>query len=69
MPIVTDTFLIDLVGTTLSIKLKTEQAYWKPCNPFETNGVLRQLSLGLQPVTEEPLSATFQTQLLAHATF
>lgn len=69
MPTVTDTFLIDLVGTTISITLRTEQPYWKPCNPFETNKTLHQLSLGLQSVTGTPLSAMFHSQLHARATF
>ena len=68
-PVVTETFLIDLVDDTLSISLRTEQPYWKPCNPFETNSVLRQFSLALEPITRDRLSTTFKRLLSAQASF
>ena len=69
VPVVTDTILIDLVNNTLSMKLKTEQQYWKPCNPFETNSILQRLSQELLCVTGTPLAALFDTHLRARATF
>ncbi len=68
-PVVTETFLIDLVGTTLSIKLRTEQPYWKPCNPFVNIALLHKLASALSPVTGEPLSDIFQRDLSAQARF
>jgi hypothetical protein len=62
-PVVTDTFLIDCVDTTLSLKLRTEQPYWKPCNPFEKIALLRGLSTGLEKLTGASLPKLFAHQL------
>lgn len=68
-PVVTETFLIDLVGTRLSLKLKTEQPYWKPCNPFESISILSSLESNFQPLLGESLSELFKVKLQAHASF
>lgn len=62
-PIVTDTFLIDCVDTTLALKLKTEQPYWKPCNPFEKIALLRVLSEGFEKITGLALPTLFANEL------
>jgi hypothetical protein len=68
-PVVTETFLIDLVGTTVSIKLRTEQPYWKPCNPFVNIAILRKLAAELTPLTGRSIGDIFQRELNARAGF
>jgi hypothetical protein len=62
-PVVTDTFLIDCVDTTLSLKLRTEQPYWKPCNPFGKIALLRSLATGLETITGVSLPNLFAREL------
>lgn len=69
VPIVTDTFLLEVVGTTLSCKLKIERPYWKPTNPFEAIPLLRELSDGLLRVCGISLLETFHHELTAKARF
>ena len=68
-PIVTDTFLLEVVDGTLACKLKIERPFWKPTNPFETTPILRQLSNDLQKVCGISLSATFYKELLSQGQF
>lgn len=62
-PVVTETFLIDCVDAILALKLKTEQPYWKPCNPFEQIALLRTLSAGIEKLTGVSLATLFAQEL------
>jgi len=68
-PVVTDTFLLEVVDTTLSLTLTTEQPYWKPCNPFESSTILSLLSQQLQEPLGISLAKEFQRELQANSRF
>lgn len=68
-PIVTDTFLLEVVDGSLACKLKIERPFWKPTNPFEATPILRQLSNDVQKVCGISLSTTFYRELLARGRF
>jgi len=69
IPIVTDSFFLEVLDGALSCKLKIERPFWKPTNPFETVPILRQLASDLQKVCGLSLSTTFYQELLSQGRF
>jgi hypothetical protein len=47
----------------LSIKLRTERPYWKPCNPFGNIAILRKISEALTEILGVSLEGEFVREL------
>ena len=62
-PVVSDTLLVDADQESLTLSLSTQQPRWRPCNPFETLTVFRQVALALEKVCGYSLSESFVREL------
>ena len=62
-PIVSETLLVEANKNSLSIKLRTERPYWKPCNPFENIAMLRKISEAITEILGVSLEGEFVREL------